>query len=198
MKKIGIYGGTFNPPHTGHIQAALQARELLGLDHLLLIPDRIAPHKQIPAGSPSPEERLEMLKVAVAGEPGIEVSDLELKREGKSYTYLTIEALREEYPEDKLYLLMGTDMFTSFHNWVEPGRIMENAVLAVLCRGDKGEAEAIAAQKEKLEAEGGEVVLIPNQVLPISSTQLRRLIAFQCAGEFLPAGVEDYIRESPP
>ena len=84
--KIGIYGGTFNPIHTGHIHAAKQAAQILGLDKLLMIPDRIAPHKQIPSGSPTPRQRLEMLCLAVAGEQGIEVSDIELKREGPSYT----------------------------------------------------------------------------------------------------------------
>ena len=97
--KIGIYGGTFNPIHTGHIHAAKQAADILNLDKLLMIPDRIAPHKEIPSGSPTPEQRLEMLQLAVANEPGIVVSDMELKREGPSYTYLTVEALRAEYPD---------------------------------------------------------------------------------------------------
>ena len=92
MKKIGIYGGTFNPPHTGHLQAAKKAVEVLGLDLLLMIPDRIAPHKDIPAGSPTPEQRLEMLRIAVAGEEKIRPSDIELQREGVSYTYQTLEA----------------------------------------------------------------------------------------------------------
>ena len=76
--RIGIYGGTFNPLHTGHIHAVRQAMETLRLDKLLMIPDRIAPHKEIPSGSPTPEQRLQMLQLAVAGEPGIEVSDIEL------------------------------------------------------------------------------------------------------------------------
>ena len=133
--KIGIYGGTFNPVHTGHIHAVKQAQETLCLDRLLLIPDRIAPHKQIPSGSPTPEQRLEMVRLAVAEEKRMEVSDLELRREGPSYTYLTVEALRAEYPEAELYLLMGTDMFLSFHTWKHPEKILENASLGVFCRG---------------------------------------------------------------
>ena len=74
--KIGIYGGTYNPPHTGHLQAAKEAVRLLDLDKLLLIPDRIAPHKEIPAGSPAPEQRLEMLRIAAAECPEMEVSDI--------------------------------------------------------------------------------------------------------------------------
>ena len=194
--KIGIYGGTFNPIHTGHIHAARQAQQALGLDKLLMIPDRIAPHKQIPFGSPTPEQRLEMLRLAVAGEPGIEVSDIELKREGKSYSYLTVEAIREAYPDAEIYLLMGTDMFLSFHTWMKPERITAEATLAVMYRGEKGEAAKIEARKAEMEAEGVRVALVKNDTINISSTQLRRLIAFRCASEFLPNGVGDYIREN--
>ena len=194
MEKIGIYGGTFNPLHTGHIHGARQAIEALGLDKLILIPDRIAPHKQMPEGSATPEQRLEMLRIATRNEPKMEVSDIELKREGKSYTYLTVEQLHQEYPDAKLYLLMGTDMFTSFHTWMEPDRITALATLAVMYRGDKGEVEAIEETKTQMENRGVEVALVKNDAINISSTQLRRLLAFQCAGPFLPEGVEDYIR----
>ena len=196
MVKIGIYGGTFNPPHTGHLHAAKQAVQILGLDKLLLIPDRIAPHKEIPAGSPTPEQRLQMLRIAAAGEPRMEVSDIELKREGASYSYLTVEALREIYPDAELFLLMGTDMFLTFDTWMHPERITRNATLAVMYRGEKGERAAIEARKVRFEAQGARVELVENQILSISSTQLRRLLAFHCAGEFLPAGVGDYIREN--
>ena len=80
MERIGIYGGTFNPPHIGHIRAAAFAVQELRLDKLLVIPDRIAPHKQLPKDSPTPQQRLEMLKIATAGLPNMEVSDLELNR----------------------------------------------------------------------------------------------------------------------
>ena len=194
MKKIGIYGGTFNPPHTGHLQAAKQAVEVLDLDLLLMIPDRIAPHKDIPAGSPTPEQRLEMLRIALAGEEKIRTSDIELRREGVSYTYLTLEALREQYPQEELILLMGTDMFLTLDAWKEPERICQLATLGVFYRGEKGEKEKILAQKEALEAKGAKVALVENDVINISSTQLRRLLAFHAADEFLPAGVGDYIR----
>ena len=196
MKKIGIYGGTFNPPHTGHLQAARQAVETLGLDELLMIPDRIAPHKEIPAGSPTPHQRLEMLRIALAGEEKIKPSDIELRREGVSYTYLTLEGLRDLYPDARLTLLMGTDMFLSFETWKEPERIMSMADLGVFYRGEKGEKEKILAQKAKLEAKGATVSLVENDIINISSTQLRRLLAFHAADAFLPAGVGDYIREN--
>jgi len=193
--KIGIYGGTFNPIHTGHIHAAKQAAQILGLDKLLMIPDRIAPHKEIPSGSPTPEQRMDMLRLAVTGVPGMEVSDIELKREGKSFTYLTVEAIREENPDAEIFLLMGTDMFLSFHTWKNPERITANATLAVMYRGEKGEAEKIEARKLEMEEAGVRVALVKNDTINISSTQLRRLIAFRCAGEFLPGGVYEYIRE---
>ena len=193
--KIGIYGGTFNPIHTGHIHAAKQAAQTLGLDKLLMIPDRIAPHKEIPSESPTPEQRMDMLRLAVTGVPGMEVSDIELKREGKSFTYLTVEAIREENPDAEIFLLMGTDMFLSFHTWKNPERITANATLAVMYRGEKGEAEKIEARKLEMEEAGVRVALVKNDTINISSTQIRRLIAFQCADEFLPNGVGNYIRE---
>ena len=195
MERIGIYGGSFNPPHIGHIQAAKQAVEALKLDKLLVIPAGIAPHKQMPGNSPTPQQRLDMLRLTLADCPQIEVSDLELKREGPSYTYETILQLRESYPEACLILFMGTDMFLSIDTWKNPEIILENATLGVFYRGDKGEAQAIEAKKTELEQQGARVELVQNVVIPISSTQMRRLLAFRCAAAFLPEGVLDYIRE---
>ncbi len=193
MERIGIYGGTFNPPHIGHIQGAAQAKSALGLDKLLLIPTAIAPHKPKPAGSASPAQRLEMLRIAASTVPGAEVDDLELRRAGPSYTYLTILELRERYPCGRLIFIMGTDMFLSFENWKNPDIITANAALAVLYRGEKGEKAAIEAQMERMRVKGVEVYLIENQVTAISSTQLRRMIAFHCGAPFLPDGVGQYI-----
>ena len=195
MERIGIFGGTFNPVHIGHIQAAKQALTALHLDRVLLIPDHIAPHKELPTGSPTPQQRLDMLRIAVQDYPGLEISDIELRREGVSYTYLTIQKLKQMYPHDQLVLLMGTDMFTSFDSWRNPEEILKNASLGVFCRGDKKEKQAIAAQTERMEAMGAQVELAHNDVIAISSTQMRRLLAFRCAGSFLPEGVLEYIRE---
>ena len=195
MERIGIYGGTFNPPHLGHIQAAKAAVQALDLTRLLLIPDNIAPHKELPPGSPAPEQRLEMLRLATQDAPELEVSDLELRREGVSYTFETVLALSEQYPEAQLFLLMGTDMFVSFDTWKNTDIILSHAALGVLCRGDKGEQEAIAEKAAQLSAGGARVELVNNPVLAISSTQLRRLIAFDCAEPFLPKPVAEYIRQ---
>ena len=196
MERIGIYGGTFNPPHTGHLSGATQAIEALNLDKLLLIPDRIAPHKQIPSGSPDARQRLEMVRISAGDNPKMEVSDIELRREGPSYSYITVQQVREQYPEAKIYLLMGTDMYTSFLTWRNPELILKDATLAVMSRGEKGEKAAIAAQRKVLMDMGYESEVLENHVTAISSTQLRRLLAFRCAGEFLPEGVLDYIREN--
>ena len=195
MERIGIYGGTFNPPHVGHIQAAVQAVTALELTKLLIIPDRIAPHKVMPENSPTPRQRLDMLRIAVEGEPRMEVSDLELNREGVSYTYQTILQLKQQYPHAELVLFMGTDMFLSFHTWKNPQIILENASLGVFYRGEKGEAAAIEAKRAEMEQQGAKIYLVKNAVVNISSTQMRRLLAFRCAGEFLPEGVLEYIRE---
>ena len=197
MERIGIYGGTFNPPHIGHIQAAKQAVKVLGLSKLLIIPAYAPPHKAVlPTNSPTAQQRLEMLRIAVADCPEIEVSDMELRREGVSYTVETVLALKRQYPDGELVLLMGTDMFLSFESWMRWEEILQNAALGVFYRGDKGEKPAIARKKEELEALGAKVTLVQNDVIAISSTQMRRLLAFRCAGELLPAGVLDYIREN--
>ena len=191
MERIGIYGGTFNPPHIGHIRAAEYAVKELQLDRLLVIPSRISPHKQLPKDSPTPQQRLQMLKIATAGLPNMEVSDLELNREGTSYTYQTVQQVRQMYPDAKIYLLMRTDMFLSFHSWRNPELITQDAALAVFYRGDKNEVDAINSRVAEVE---WEVELIENPIIDISSTQLRRMLVFGCADSFLPQGVGDYIR----
>ena len=195
MQRIGIYGGTFNPPHIGHIEAAKQAASALQLTKLLVIPDRIAPHKVMPAGSPTPQQRLEMLQIAFRDCPDIEVSDLELRREGPSYTWETIAQLKQMYPEAQLILFMGTDMFLSFHTWKNPGYILDNASIGVFFRGNRNERAAVEEKKAEMEARGATIDLVENDVIEISSTQMRRLLAFRCAADFLPEGVLDYIRE---
>ena len=192
MERIGIFGGSFDPPHIGHIQAAQQAMEALCLDRLLMIPANRVPHKQ--GDQTDAHHRLQMIRAAVAQRPGLEVSDLEIRREGISYTVDTVQRLREMHPDAMLYLLMGSDMFLSFDSWKDGERILAQTTLAVFCRGSKGEKEKLEARKAELEKAGHSVCLIPNRVVDMSSTQLRRLLAFQCAEEFLPEGVGEYIR----
>ena len=193
MERIGIYGGTYSPPHIGHIRAAEYAIEALKLDRLLLIPTGVSPHKAMSAGAAA-ADRLEMLRLSAAGIEKAEVSDIELKRVGHSYTVDTLRDLNARYPDSELVLLMGTDMFVSFLTWREPEVILKLATLAVFCRGEKGERERIEAQKSALEARGARVELVENPVTAISSTDLRRMLVFGCADPFLMPGVGEYIR----
>ena len=194
MERIGIYGGTYSPPHIGHMKAAEYAIEALGLDRLLLIPTGVSPHKVMSDGATS-ADRLQMLRLSAANMEKARVSDIEILRQGSSYTVDTLRQLRAENPGAELVLLMGTDMFVSFLNWREPERILALATLAVFCRGERGEQERIEAQKAKLEALGARVELVRNPVNAISSTDLRRMLVFGCADPFLMPGVGDFIRE---
>lgn len=194
MGRIGIYGGAFNPPHIGHIRAAEYAVQALELDLLLLIPSGTSPHKPLPAGSPNAFQRLEMVRLW-AGEK-MQACDLEIARGGTSYTYETVQQLKEQYPDDELILCMGTDMFLSFHTWKQPQIILENASLAVFYRGDKGEIADIDAKKAEYEAAGHKIYLVENPVTEISSTQLRRMLVFGCAAPFLHEDVLQYIKDN--
>ena len=193
MARIGIYGGTFNPPHVGHMQAAKEAAASLRLSNLLMIPAQTPPHKQLPEGSASPQQRLQMLRIAAEDIPEIQVSDIELRRQGPSNTVETVLQLKRQYPEDELVLIMGTDMFLSIEHWRDPQIILENATLAVLNRGEKGEREKITTMKVHLAEEGASVEIVDNRAITISSTQLRRMLIFGCADPFLPDGVMQYI-----
>ncbi len=195
MERIGIFGGSFDPPHIGHLQAAQQAINILGLSRLLMVPCHIAPHKQEKGSAASAEHRLAMLQRLTQGVPQIQVCDLELQRQGVSYSYETVLQLRELYPRAQLVLLMGSDMFLDFPKWKNPQIILENAVLGVFYRGIPKEREMVLAQKEALEGQGARVELLENAVVDISSTQLRRLLVFQASGGFLPEQVTAYIRE---
>lgn len=193
---IGIYGGTFDPPHWGHITAARAAMEQLGLDKLVLIPDRVPPHKALPEGSASPEQRLEMAALATV-ELGkrAEVSDRELRRSGPSYTSDTLAALRREHPEDTLWLLMGSDMFLSLQTWHAPERIMELARIAPFSREAEDESAAFAAQKARLEREyGAQIQIVQNQeVRELSSTEVRAALAAGRGSDLLPPAVYGYV-----
>ena len=192
MEKIGIFGGSFNPPHLGHIRGAEYALETLGLTKLLLIPTRHTPGKPVPESGAGDAQRLEMLRLAAAREPRLEVSDLELREDG--FTWETIQRVSQAHPGAKLYLLLGTDMFQKFPQWKNAEDICKNTVIAALRRGDKKEAQILEQTKALLEGMGGAVELLSNPVMAISSTQLRRLIAFRAGREFLDPAVFSYIQ----
>ena len=196
--KIGIYGGTFNPPHLGHLAAAKTAVEVLELDKLLLIPAAIPPHKQLPECTPSAEHRLAMTKLmgdAMLMPGVVEVSDLELKREGKSYTADTLAALTALHPDAELWLLMGTDMFLTVQNWHEPEKIMELAGLCAFGRTEQDGEELFAPQRKFLQEKYGAnivTITLPGLV-DISSTRMREMLEQGKGREYLLPAVYGHI-----
>ena len=196
MSRIGIYGGTFNPPHTGHMLAVREFAEKLHLDRVLMIPDRVPPHKPMAAGSPDAETRLLLCRLAAQELDFVTVSDLELHREGRSFTVDTVRELKAQYPEEELILLMGTDMFLSFHQWWKPEEIVKYVSLAMAHRADPSEAEREAIRKQKLWLEqelGGRAEIVENDLIEISSTAVRSLLLCGAGEAVLPKAVYEEI-----
>lgn len=194
--KIGIYGGTFNPPHLGHMAAAKAAVAALKLDKLLLIPAAIPPHKALPSDTPAPEHRLAMVEKWADGMgAGAEVSALELEREGKSYTSDTLRAIRQTYPDAELWLLMGTDMFLTLHLWHEPEVILSLAGICAFGRTEQDGEALFAPQREHLQKDfDAEIttITLPGLV-DISSTRLREQLENGGGGQYLLPSVYGYI-----
>lgn len=189
--RIGLLGGTFNPPHLGHLVLAECARDELGLDRVLLVLAPRPPHKHVD-GDPGPEVRLELCRAAVAGEEGrLEVSDveLELDREGPSYTADTLEVLRERQPDDEFVLLLGGDAAAGLESWHRPRDVLAFAAVAVAERG--GDSHERAAQA--LERLGAPDRLLPFSMpaIGLSSTLIReRIRAGRTIRHLVPEGVE--------
>lgn len=192
---IGVYGGTFDPVHNGHIEAARQAAEALSLDRLLLVPAALPPHKRLPAYAASAAQRLQMARFAADCIPRAEVSDIELRRAGKSYTADTLAALRRREPEARLSLLVGTDMFLTLQSWRNAQEIAKTAVICAMCRKASDTREALGRQKRFLEETlGAEVILLDNIPLEASSSDLRAALARgEDVARFLPEQVFGYI-----
>lgn len=194
MQKIGIFGGTFNPIHLGHIHIARAFSAHLNLDRVLIIPTQVPVHKET-ENLISGEERLQMCRIAARNDPTFAVSAIEVESREKSYTYLTLERLRRQYPHARFYLIMGSDMFLSFHTWYRYRDILQEAVLCAAARKNRQQKE-LAACAQNLAAQGGECVLLDVQVVDISSTELRaRIRSGEDAGRYLDPAVEGYIRE---
>ncbi len=188
--RLAVYGGTFNPIHLGHMNAARAVVSALALDRLLLMPAGQPPHKPIPQGSPTPEMRLEMCALAARSMERVEASGLELERDGPSYTVDTLRAVKERYPQARLWLVMGTDMLLSFDRWRQPRDIARLCRLSVVAR-DESDRVRIREQAARLHALlGAEVDIIDCPALPMSSTQVRESLS----PELLAPAVLDYIR----
>jgi nicotinate-nucleotide adenylyltransferase len=159
VRRVGVFGGQFDPPHNGHLMVARSARDQLALDQVLVVPTGHPPHR--PAAETPPEVRFRLAQVAFAGEPGVEVSRLELDHDGPSYTSDTLERLAA--PDVQLYLIVGADQLAALDSWNRPDRVRDLARLVVAAR--PGAPHAAAAQ---------ELVMQP---VDVSSSELRRRIA---------------------
>jgi nicotinate-nucleotide adenylyltransferase len=184
--RIGVFGGTFDPPHVGHLLLAADAREALSLDRLIFIPAGAQPFKVNSPPAASAQDRLEMVRLAVADDATYAVDAAEIGRKGLSYTVDTLEHLSVRYPAAKLFLLLGEDSLGSFDQWRDPQRIRELASLAVMRRDGTA---------------GGSVQPVPSGVLElsarrvdVSSTEIReRLRAGKSIKGFVPESVERFI-----
>lgn len=195
LEKIGLLGGTFNPIHHGHLIAARAAREALGLDRLLLMPNRRSPLRLEEALADA-DERLEMVRLAVAEEPGLEACDLEVIREGTSYLVETLSELQGLFPQAQLTFLMGVDSLETFDRWREAERIVQLARVMVLPRpGGKAEAALAALEKRAPVLKEKIALLGEGPHIDISATEIReRLRQGKSIRYLVPDAVGDYIK----
>ena len=185
MNKIGIFGGTFDPIHIAHIIGAQKVKDEFGLNKIIFIPAYIPPHKELPKAPP--EDRLNMTQLAVKDNPNFEVSDIEIRRKGISYTIDTVRELTSIYPKSKLYLIMGEDEAQSFMSWKEPEKLASLCSFILLTRkGYKGTLPKILEQR----------ALFCQLNIDVSSTKIRQMIKEgKPVNHLLTEEVENYIRE---
>jgi nicotinate-nucleotide adenylyltransferase len=192
--KIGIFGGTFNPPHIAHVSAASAFLSTLSLDKLLIIPDFLPPHKEY-VGTVSALDRLNMCRLAFSELNSVEISDMEIKRGGKSYTADTLTELSRDGNE--LYFLAGTDMFLTMDSWYHPETIFRLATICYIRREEEEEKGRLILEKKKYYEEkySAKIVFIDAPVIELSSTVTREAILNSSADKLLPPPVLDYINE---
>ena len=195
IERVGVYGGTFAPVHNGHVAAARAFYEQMKLDRVLIIPDRIPPHKTIDDAD-EPERRLDMCRLAFDSE-GMQVSDMELHRQGASYTVDTLRQLSA--PGRKLFLLCGTDMMLTFDQWREFEEIFRLCCPVYIRRENDASLneKIIAKNSEYFRKYGVAFRRIVTDPLEISSSQIRRMVrAGESIHSLAPDEVEKYIIEN--
>ena len=195
MKKVGIMGGTFNPPHIGHQIMAQYAQEQLALDTVLFLPTGTVPHKDN-AVIIDPWKRYEMVRLMIAGNPRFAVCDLETRLDGIGYTADTVEKLQRQMPETKLFFIVGADSLDYMDRWYQPQRIFDRCTVCVANRMGFAE-DGILKKARELEASyGAEIIPVQMPVIAVSSTELRQRIQEGRSIRYLTDNrVEEYIKE---
>lgn len=171
--KIGLFGGSFNPIHKGHIHLATSVMDAFKLDKVVLIPSKKSPHKNNDEYV-SNEHRLNMCRLSIQDIPNFEVSDFEISRDTISYTIYTVRYFRIKYPNDDLYLLIGSDMFLSFDTWRNFQEIMQNVTLAVVSR-ENGDMSNLQEKSKQL-CRYGKILIASVKPIEVSSTEIRKNI----------------------
>lgn len=193
MMKTLVFGGTFNPPHIGHTAMCRAAAEAIGADRVIIMPTYLPPHKAAGMELESGEHRAAMCRRAFDGIAGVTVSDLELGRGGKSYTFDTLSSLKSLYPDDRLYFLCGADMFLSLHTWY---RAEELPRLATFCAVPRdGEAECLRRYAAEHPFLSGRSLVLDVPQIDASSTAVRAELAACGASNMLADSVNEYIAE---
>ena len=191
--RIGVLGGTFNPPHLGHLLCAQEAYVQLALDVVMLIPARTPPHKPVEE-EPGVEHRLELCRRAARDDERLEVSDLEMSRPGPSYTVDTLSLLHSKAPDNDLFLIVGGDIAAGFADWHEPERVLSLATLAVAKRSGTDRASIDASLARLSGGDRTRFFRMPG--VDISSTMVReRVRSGLPIRYFVPEPVEGYITE---
>jgi nicotinate-nucleotide adenylyltransferase len=192
--RIGILGGTFNPPHLGHLVCAQEAYLELALDQVMLIPAGMPPHKPVEA-EPGPEHRMELCRLAIRDDDRFVASDIELRRDGPSYTADTLALLNEQSSTNELFLILGGDIAARLPQWHEPERVLELATVAIAKR--RGTARS-SVQRALDQLKGGDRArFFQMPRIGISSTMVRRRVrAGQPIRYFVPDAVADYIEQN--
>lgn len=194
MRKIGIFGGTFNPIHNGHLHLVDCFKKELDFDKVLLIPTNIPPHKENMVDIDS-SHRVNMCNLAVEDINDIEVSKIEFERDEKSYTYVTVSKLKEIFPTEELYLIMGSDMFFSLEKWYRYDDLKKLVVFCVAAR-EENEYEKLVEFSKKLSGNGAKTKVLKADVLEISSSEIRqRVMLGEDYESLVPNSVFEYIKE---
>ncbi|MCH5296236.1 MAG: nicotinate-nucleotide adenylyltransferase [Ruminococcus sp.] len=193
MSKIGIFGGTFNPIHNGHVLLAKYCKEELDLDKVLLIPTYSPPHK-VSADLANETDRLNMCRIVCKNLEGFEVLDIEIRRKGKSYSYQTLTSLKEIYHNDDLYFMMGADMFLSLDKWKNPEIIFQKASIIAVPRDISSVNELEYYYKNVIAPMGATAHILQNSVMQVSSTYVRENIEnYNIVKDLIDSRVYDYI-----